>query len=141
MTTPTIYARIYERLTDLIPNLAAVKEGDTFFAASRNPDDMAVYCSVSKVDGEIIELEIANDLVVDGEDQPAPWMVFRVDMLAQAAELLVVQDEWRYEVIYSESNLTNPRRAPMNMYAVNWLTIILHIQSGFQPVIPAEITA
>lgn len=141
MTTPTIYARIYERLADLIPNLTTVKEGETFFAASRNPDDMAVYCNVSKVDAEIIELELANDLEINGEDLPAPWMVFRIDMRAQTAELLVVQDEWRYEVVYSESNLTNPRRAPMNLYAVNWLTIMLHIQSAFQPVIQADITA
>lgn len=133
-TIPTIYARLYERLADLIPNLDSVTEGSTFYAAPRVEDDMSIYCAVSKVAKTVIELELAHDQVVNGEEQPAPWMVFRVDMVNKTAELLAVQDEWRYEVVYSDTDRPNPRRVPMNLFAVNWLTIMLHLHSVFQPV-------
>jgi uncharacterized protein YqiB (DUF1249 family) len=88
----------------------------------------------------VIELEMAHDQVVKGEEQPAPWMVFRVDVVKQQAELLAVQDEWRYEVVYSEDNRANPRRIPMNLFAVNWLTIMLNLHSVFQPVVAPALT-
>lgn len=134
MKSPTIYARLFERLDDLIPNLATVREGDTFYAPPKIDGDMAMFCSVSKADSPVIELELAHDEVVNGEEQPAPWMVFRVDMQNKTAELLAVQDEWRYEVVYSETDRPNPRRSPMNLFAVNWLTIMLNLHSVFQPV-------
>jgi len=130
----TLYARLYERLSDLIPSLALLAEGATFYAPSRVPGDMAMYCSVSKVYGAIIEIELAHDQVVNGEDQPAPWMVFRVDTVSQTAELLAVQDEWRYEVVYSDTDRPNPRRVPMNLFAVNWLTIMSSLYVVFQPI-------
>lgn len=131
---PTIFHRLYDRLNDLIPNLDAVNAGSTFFAPPRVAGDMSIYCAVARIDKGVIELEMAHDQVVNGEDQPAPWMVFRVDTVNKQAELLAVQDDWRYEVVYSEANRANPRRLPMNLFAVNWLTIMQNLYSVFQPV-------
>ena len=140
--TSTIYSRLYQRLDDLIPNLACATEGGTFYAPPRIKGDMAMYCTVAKVAMPVIELELAHDQVVNGEEQPAPWMVFRVDTLNETAELLAVQDQWRYEVVYSDCDLPNPRRAPMNIFAVNWLTIMLNLHSVFQPIeAPITLTA
>ena len=131
----TVFARLYERLNDLFPNLPNFVEGSAFCASPRIKDDWAIYCDVSKVHHPVIELELAHDQVVNGNDQPAPWMVFRVNTELKTAELLVLQDEWRYEVINSDVNRPNSRRAPMNLYAVNWLTTLLGLQSVFQPVV------
>jgi hypothetical protein len=132
---PTIYARLYRSLSELFPNLPRLTEGSSFCTAPRIPDDWAIYCSVSKVTLPIIELELAHDQVVDGQDQPAPWMVFRIDTQSETAELLVMQDQWRYEVVYCDANRPNPRRTPMNFYAANWLTTLLGLHSVFQPVV------
>lgn len=137
---PNLFHRLYQRLSDLVPNLDNVTQGCTFFAPPRGAGDMSIYCSVSSVQGGVIELEMAHDQVVEGEEQPAPWMVFRVDVANQQAELLAVQDEWRYEVVYSEDNRTNPRRIPMNLFAVNWLTMMLNLHSVFQPVAAPALT-
>lgn len=138
----TIYSRLYQRLDDLIPNLTGLTEGGTFYASPRIEGDLSMYCTVAKVALPVIELELAHDEVVNGEEQPAPWMVFRVDTLNKTAELLAVQDEWRYEVIYSDADRPNPRRAPMNLFAVNWLTIMLNLHSVFQPIAtPVTLTA
>ncbi|MBO0501758.1 MULTISPECIES: hypothetical protein [Betaproteobacteria] len=137
---PNLFHRLYQRLSDLVPDLANVTLGSTFFAPPRIAGDMSIYCSVSSVQDGVIELEMAHDQVVKGEEQPAPWMVFRVDVANQQAELLAVQDEWRYEVVYSEDNRANPRRIPMNLFAVNWLTIMLNLHSVFQPVAAPALT-
>lgn len=143
--TSTIFSRLYERLDDLIPNLTGATEGSIFHASPRIEGDMSMYCTVAKVAMPVIELELAHDEIVDGKEatwKPAPWMVFRVDTLNRTAELLAVQDEWRYEVIYSETDRLNPRRVPMNVLAVNWLAIMINLQSVFRPIAaPVTLTA
>lgn len=131
---PTIFNRLYHRFEDLIPHIASLHVGDSFFAPPRQPGDLAVYCSVSSVDGFLVEVEVAQDHFVGTDTQPSPWMVFRLDHLNQSAELLVIQDEFKYEVIYTEANRISPRRLPMNLYALNWLNVLYHIQFAFQPV-------
>ena len=135
-----LFDRLYQRLADLVPNLDNVTVGSTFFAPPRIAGDMSIYCSVSGAQDGVIELEMAHDQVVDGVEQPAPWMVFRVDTVNKQAELLAVQDSWRYEVVYSEDNRANPRRIPMNLFAVNWLTIMLNLHSVFQPIAAPTLT-
>jgi uncharacterized protein YqiB (DUF1249 family) len=130
----TIFNRLYDRFSDLIPSLTSLCEGDSFYAASRIPEDMAIYCSVTKVDGGLVQIEIADDHIVSGEERPSPWMIFELDHKNRTAELLFAQDGFRYEVIYSEKNKINGRRHPMNLYAVNWLTILFGIQKSFRPI-------
>lgn len=134
----TLYKRLFERLTDLIPNLTAPREGASFYAPPRVEGDIASYCTVSKVQGSVCEVEIAQDTLVNGREQPAPWMVFRVDSAAGVAELLAMEDQWRYEVVYAEDDTPNPRRSQMNLFAVNNLTAMLNLGGAFRPVDAVE---
>ena len=131
----TIAARLFDRLADLIPSFATSGEGAVYYAPPRLEGDIASYCTVSKACGNgVFVLELSHDIVVKGVDEPAPWMEIRVDLNSRQAELLTVQDEWRYEVVYSESGAPNPKRTQLNLYAVNWLSMMLHHGGAFRPV-------
>lgn len=45
----TVYARLFDRLADLIPSLQSARAGAVFCAPPRIPDDMAVYCHLSLI--------------------------------------------------------------------------------------------
>ena len=134
----TLYQRVFDRLTDLIPNLTSPREGASFYAPLRVDGGIASYCTVSKVEGSVCEVEIAQDTLVNGKEQPEPSMVFRVDSAAGVAELLVMEDQWRYEVVYAEDDTPNPRRSQMNLFAVNNLTAMLNLGGAFHPLDAVE---
>ena len=99
----TLQARLFERLADLIPGLEGASEGCTFFAPPRSTGDIASYCGVSAREGHVLELELAHDELVGAEAVPAPCLTFRVDVDAKLADVLVVHDEQRYEVVVADS--------------------------------------
>jgi hypothetical protein len=127
---PAINSRIYKCLDELIPDLPHVKLGQSFFATPRIKDDMAFFCSITKNDSEIIELELAHDQVVNGEARPARWMSLTLNTDTKTAELLDLHEDG---FIYSQKNINSSRKTSINIFVVNWLNIILHIQSSFQP--------
>jgi len=131
---PSVAARLFERLVDLIPDLPAVGEGDTFYAPARVEGDLASYCTVARRIDDVVDLELAHDVIVRDKDVPAPCLSLRVDLTACQAEVLAVQDEWRYEVVYSDTGATNPKRRSLNLYAVNWLSMMLHLGGAFRAV-------
>jgi uncharacterized protein YqiB (DUF1249 family) len=130
----TVYHRLFARLSDLVPNLANPTEGAAFYAPPRLKGDIASHCAVSKVAGNVFEVEIAHDETIGEKIEPAPWMVFRVNAEEQTAELLVMQDQWAYEVVVSDSNKPNLRRSQMNVFAVNYLTTMINLGGAFCPV-------
>lgn len=140
MQRHSIYARLFDRLDALIPNLSEAQSGDTFVAHPKIPGDMTVYCTVTSVSGGHICLDLAHNQAPEDETMPAPWMAFRVDTTSEVAELMALEDEWRYEVAYSTQDQPNPRRQTMNLFAVNWLTIMHNLQSVFQRGTVAEST-
>lgn len=130
----TLYKRLFDRLADLIPGLTQPTEGASFHAPPRIKGDLASYCAVSNVLGRVCEVGIAQDTLVNGQALPAPWMVFRVDSEAGVAELLALEDPWRYEVAYAANSAPNPRRSQMNLLAVNNLTAMLNLVGAFRAV-------
>lgn len=128
----TVYARLYDRLSDLIPGLATAPEGGTFYAPPHLSGDMAIFCQVSAIEGRIRTIELADDHVIDGQPMPAPWITLRVDTVGQVAEVIALQDSFRYEVVYAGGNVVNPRKAQINLFAVNWLQVMLNLQVAFQ---------
>lgn len=129
----TVFQRLFSCLDGLIPNLSTLSEGDSLYAPPRIAGDMAVHLAVSAVALPVIELEIAHDEVKGNEERPAPWIVIRVDVTAKTAEILAIQDQWRYEVAFSQEDKPNPQRTSMNLYAVNWLTLMEHLGTVFHP--------
>ena len=130
----TLQARLFERLADLIPDLTAVREGSTFYAPPRLEGDIASYCTVAARRGAVVELELAHDIMKGDEGVPAPCLTLRVDVSARTAEVLAVQDDWKYEVVYSDSGAPNPKRSAMNLYAVNWLAMMINLGGAFRAV-------
>lgn len=134
----TLYRRLYYRLCDLIPDLAHPVEGAAFCAPPRVDGDLTLYCAISNVSGALCDVEIAQGALLNECGQPVQCMVFRVDVQAGFAELLTLEDQWRYEAAYSEGNTPNPRRAQMNVFAVNSLTAMLNLGGAFRPLCVRE---
>lgn len=130
----SICARLFERLNDLIPNLCTVAKGAAFCTTSRIEGDMVLYCNVSKTEAPIIELQIAHDERVNEGGRPTPWLCFRVDTANRTAESLIVEDGIEHEVADFEAARMNPRRHVINLFVVNWLTIMLNLNAVFQTV-------
>lgn len=97
----TVYSRLFDRLADLIPTLRTAKAGAVFCAPPRNANDMAVYCHVAEVDGDMRLIELADDNITGGTVMPAPWLKLRVDMANKLAEVLEMEDTFGYQVIYT----------------------------------------
>ncbi|WP_231113363.1 hypothetical protein [Pandoraea pnomenusa] len=107
----TVYARLFDRLADLIPSLQSARAGAVFCAPPRIPDDMAVYCHIAAAEGDMRLIELADDNQKKGTVMPAPWLKLRVDMANRLAEVLEMEDTFGYQVIYTGGSAVNPRRA------------------------------
>lgn len=129
----TVYARLFDRLADLIPSLQSAHAGAVFCAPPRIPDDMAVYCHIAAVEGDMRLIELADDNQKKGTVMPAPWLKLRVDMANKLAEVLEMEDTFGYQVIYTGGSAVNPRRAQINMFAMNWLQVMVNFELYFQP--------
>ncbi|QOT82351.1 MULTISPECIES: hypothetical protein [Burkholderiales] len=129
----TVYARLFDRLADLIPSLQSAHAGAVFCAPPRIPDDMAVYCHIAAVEGDMRLIELADDNQKKGAVMPAPWLKLRVDMANKLAEVLEMEDTFGYQVIYTGGSAVNPRRAQINMFAMNWLQVMVNFELCFQP--------
>lgn len=88
----TVYARLFDRLADLIPSLQSARAGAVFCAPPRIPDDMAVYCHIAAAEGDMRLIELADDNQKKGTVMPAPWLKLRVDMANKLAEVLEMED-------------------------------------------------
>lgn len=129
----TVYARLFDRLADLIPSLGAARAGAVFCAAPRIEGDMAVFCHIAEVDGDMRLVELADDHKRGGTVMPAPWLKLRVDMAGRLAEVLEMEDVHGYEVVYTGGKTVNPRRAQINLFALNWLQVMVNFQVAFRP--------
>jgi len=49
------------------------------------------------------------------------------------AEVLEMEDTFGYQVIYTGGSAVNPRRAQINMFAMNWLQVMVNFELCFQP--------
>lgn len=129
----TVYTRLFDRLADLIPDLQTARAGAVFCAPPRIPDDMAVYCHIAAVEGDMRLIELTDDNNKKGAVMPAPWLKLRVDMTNKLAEVLEMEDTFGYQVIYMGGNAVNPRRPQINMFAMNWLQVMVNFELCFQP--------
>jgi uncharacterized protein YqiB (DUF1249 family) len=129
----TVYARLFERLADLIPGLQSARAGTVYFAPPSTLRDMAVYCHIAAVEGDMRLIELADDSEKKGAAMPAPWLSLRMDMSTKLAEVLEVEDSFGYQVIYAAGSEVNPRRAQINMHAMNWLQVLVNYELCFQP--------
>lgn len=129
----TVYARLFDRLADLIPSLQSTHAGAVFCAPPRIPDDMAVYCHIAAAEGDMRMIELVDDNQKKGAAMPASWLKLRVDMANKLAEVLEMEDIFGYQMIYTADSVVNPRRAQINMFAMNWLQVMVNFELCFQP--------
>lgn len=130
----TVYGRMFDRLADLIPSLHSTPVGAVFYAPPRLPDDMAVYCSVSAINGDKLLIELAEDRSKDGKVMPARWLKLRASVAEGIAEVLEIEDVHGYQVVYHGHHVINPRRAQINLFAVNWLQTMVNFEVAFRPI-------
>lgn len=130
----TVYARLYDRLAELIPHLDTAQAGAAFCALSRSRDELTVFCHVLDADQGMLLVELAMDRNQGGAVLPAPWMKLRVDTASRLAEVLEVENAQGYQVIYTGGQAAHPQRAQINLFALNWLQAMLSTSSAFLPV-------
>jgi len=144
---PTLYSRIYSRLSDLIPSFASIAQAGAMYAAPRQKDDMALFCVVTPTAPGTARVEIAHDQVTSSQACSEPWMIFEVDHLSATAELIGFTDERVYYKKVALDDQLNPQRTSLNVYAVNWLACFINLHFQFalapntSPIPSAEITA
>ena len=129
----TVYHRLFERLNDLIPNLTSLTEDATFYAPPRLKGDVALHCTVCNVVGKVFELAFLQEEADVEKIETKLWMVFRVHASDKTAELLVMEDQWAYELVLENGDL-NPRRSQMNFFAVNCLATVINLGGAFRSV-------
>lgn len=130
----TVYTRMFHHLADLVPNVAVYPEGASFYAPPRIVDDMSLFCSIVRQGHQVTEIEIAHDQVKEGTTEAAPWMVFRIDHAEGTANLLQFQEAYNYDAIHGHSDTCAPRGANLNVFAVNWLNVLVNMRFVFAPV-------
>jgi uncharacterized protein YqiB (DUF1249 family) len=135
----SVYSRIYQHLQDLLPDLENQTVGASFYAPPRLPGDWSLYCGITTNAGSVMEIEIAHDQTMHGLDQAAPWMVFKVDHASKTAELLKFQDERSYETVRPCDGVHAGKRSNLNMFAANWLHVLMGMAFMFQPVANADV--
>ncbi len=128
----SVYARLYERLTDLIPELQSASTGLVLCATPRIPGDITVYCNIAAAEGQMRLIELADDTQNKVGVMPAPGLKLRVDLANKLAEVLEMEDVFGHQVIYSGGDV-NPRRPQINMLALNWLQVMVNFELSFQP--------
>jgi len=130
----TVYARLFDRLADLIPNLQTMHAGMVLCAPPRIPGDMAVYCHIAAVEGDMRLVELADDNTRKGSTvMPTPWLKLRVDMANGLAEVLEMENAFGFQSVYAAGGAVNPRRAQINVFAMNWLQVMVNFELCFQP--------
>lgn len=129
----TVYDRLFDRLTDLVPMLADAPAGAVFCAPARVEGAAAVYCHVLEREGDMCLIELADDRADGAAVMPSPWIMLRVDLARRLAEVLEVEDAFGYQVIYTRAHVVNPRRAQLNLHAVNWMQTLLNFNLVFRP--------
>lgn len=130
----TVSRRLFDRLSDLVPDISSPLEGANFYTPPRLKGETAIYCSVSKVQNDRFKLEIAHDTVTDGPIRVGQSLVFEVNPVDKTAVLVELEDQWRYEVVFSGTNAPNPRRSQLNVFAVNHLTMLINLNRTFRPI-------
>jgi hypothetical protein len=131
----TVYSRMFERLADLIPSAFTTGSAAVFYAPPRIKNDYSTICQVQKVEGGLFLVEMANDTLENGIETPAPWIKLRVDVQSRVAEVIEMQDpHGGYQVAYMDSNIVHPRRSAINLFAVNWLQIMIGLEVSFQAI-------
>jgi hypothetical protein len=132
-----LYSRMFSRFEDLIPDLLSISSpGAAFYAPPKTSADLALFCSVSACEGDTLELELAKDEIANGVEQRAQWMKFKLDRKARTAYLIACQTESGHECIQYETIYPHSRRLPLNLFAVNWLGILVNLQFAFRAIVP-----
>ncbi|MGY6258858.1 hypothetical protein [Paraburkholderia xenovorans] len=125
----TVQSRIFQLLSDLIPNLSG-KDSRTHFAPPRIAGDMAVHCTIDAAGNGHLEVEIAHDHPSARGDAQS-CICFDVDPGNGTARVTRVQNGCHYSIASPQSDAQSAR---VNLYAANWLAVFYTLGRVFQPV-------
>ncbi|NPT44895.1 hypothetical protein GNZ12_26975 [Paraburkholderia sp. 1N] len=126
----TVQSRIYQALTELIPNLGKTSSR-THFAPPRVAGDMAVHCTVDETREGHLTVEIAHDRPARGSANPASWICFDVDPARAVARVTCFQEGCHYSIAGQH---TDAQSARVNLYAANWLAVFNTLGRVFEPI-------
>lgn len=128
---PTLYSRIYSRLADLIPALRLINQTEAMYAPPKQKDDLSLFCVVTPLDAGKVRIEIVDDQDTADRCGSSPWMVFDVDHQSATAEMVAFQDAKSYYKKSDAAGRADVQRTPLNIYAVNWLTVFINLHFQF----------
>ena len=116
------YDQIYEQLIELIPGLTELKPGD--HRKSTVKGFMDLHLDILERTEEELKIALAHNYRQGGDTIPDPDMMIRVYTIPgwEKAEALAYQDATRYDEVYPEPGLVNPRmKKSLNDFLTQWL--------------------
>jgi len=134
----SVYERLFAVMVALIPDIERPEDGASYYAPPRIEGDCASYCALSNVTPTSVDVEISQDVLIDGAIIASPWMAIRVDRKTRSAELtaieMTVKGRNEFQRVQAEDGTANTRRSQLQAAAVNNLASMLMLGGAFQPV-------
>lgn len=123
--------RLYHALADWVPQLQDATGSTAFYAHSRLPDDLSIYCEVNSRGHGAISVHVTHDT----PDRPRDKldMTFRVTPEDRTAVLTHLDQGIDHDVLCEPC--ANPNRlVAATLFAANWVTVMMGMQFCLQPV-------
>ena len=126
----TIYHRNYQKLLQLIPQLAELQVGH-YLRFEAGAAFMPLSVDMLDREGKCLRIALAHNFEQNGDLVPDPDMELRVDLEEGTVEALTFQDQLVYHEVYPTPGKVYPDlKKSLNSFLSTWLTNLRH--QGFQ---------
>lgn len=139
----SLACRMFERIEQLLPNLSAIQDRESFFAPPPVAGDLASTANALRSGDHVFTLELIQDQVGRGSRATEqPWLTFRVDFERREAALtsyVFGSDVWaRPCSAAGQAADAVARMRQRDVFATNWLANMLYRGVAFETSIQAE---
>ena len=120
----TIYHRNYQKLLQLIPQLAELRVGH-YLRFEAGEDFMPLSVDTLYREGQRLRIALAHNFEQNGDLVADPDMEIRVDLEAETVEALTFQDQLVYQEVYpAPGKVRLDLQASLNSFLSTWLSNI-----------------
>ena len=126
----TVYHRNYQKLLQLIPQLAELQTGH-YLRFEAGAAFMPLSVDTLDRSGSFLRIALAHNFEMNGDLVPDPDMELRVDLEGGTVEALTFQDQLAYHEVYPAPGKVCPDlKKSLNSFLSTWLTNLRN--QGFQ---------
>ncbi len=120
--TTTVYQRNYQKLLQLIPQVAELQVGH-YLRFEAGKAFMPLSVDTLGREEKRLHIALAHNFEQNGDLVPDPDMELRVDLEAETVEALTFQDQLVYQEVYPAPGMVQPNlRVSLNSFLSTWLS-------------------